>query len=77
VSSLAADHVVAGSFESAARLLHDQLGVVNMEPFRQQFMVMFARMHTSFTAMPGLMPLASYPQRSAAGPKASSLPAVA
>ncbi|CAG0918030.1 unnamed protein product [Notodromas monacha] len=84
-SSLAADHAAAGSFESAARLLHDQLGVVNIEPFKHHFMVMFARSHASFTALPGLMPLDSYPLRGPAtpgggavrGPPPVSLPAVA
>ncbi|PIO57879.1 hypothetical protein TELCIR_20701, partial [Teladorsagia circumcincta] len=34
-SRLVADHVAAGSFESALRLLHDQLGVVNKSPFKK------------------------------------------
>lgn len=42
-SRLAADHVLAGSFDTAARLLHDQLGVVKLEPFRQQFLSTFSR----------------------------------
>ena len=33
-SQLAIDHATAGSFETAFRLLHDQIGVVNFEPFR-------------------------------------------
>ncbi|ODM90352.1 Coatomer subunit alpha [Orchesella cincta] len=33
-SKYAIDHVYAGSFESAARLLYDQIGVVSIEPFR-------------------------------------------
>ena len=42
-SSLPIDHVVAGSFESACRLLHDQTGVVDFAPFRSLFMAHFAR----------------------------------
>ena len=33
-SQMAVDHATAGSFETAFRLLHDQIGVVNFEPFR-------------------------------------------
>lgn len=42
-SRLVADHVVAGSFESAARLLVDQLGIVRLEPFKQLFLTAYAR----------------------------------
>ena len=51
-SSLPIDHVVAGSFESACRLLHDQTGVVDFAPFRSLFMAHFARSRTSYEAMP-------------------------
>ena len=53
-SSLPMDHIVAGSFESACRLLHDQVGVVNFEPYRNHFMTNYARSRTSFTALPML-----------------------
>ena len=33
-SQLAIDHATAGSFETAFRLLNDQIGVVNFEPFK-------------------------------------------
>ena len=33
-SQLAIDHATAGSFETAFRLLHDQIGVINFEPFK-------------------------------------------
>lgn len=42
-SRLVADHVVAGAFESASRLLADQLGIVRMEPFKQLFLTTYAR----------------------------------
>lgn len=47
-SKLAVDHILAGSFETAFRLLHDQVGVVNFEPFKQLFMLSFARSRSSF-----------------------------
>lgn len=47
-SKLVIDHILAGSFESAFRLLHDQIGVVNYEPFKPLFMTSYARSRTSF-----------------------------
>ena len=76
-STLPMDHIVAGSFESACRLLHDQVGVVNFEPYKQHFMTNYARSRTSFTALPLLPSLTGYPQSNwkEAGPK-NGLPAV-
>merc|ERR1711899_495636 len=75
-SSLPVDHIVAGSFESACRLLHDQVGVVNFEPYKQHFMTNYARSRTSFPALPLLPSLTGYPQSNwkEAGPK-QGLPA--
>ena len=61
-SSLPVDHILAGSFESACRLLHDQVGVVNFEAYRMLFMTNFARSKTSSTALPLLPALNNYPQ---------------
>ena len=33
-SQLAVDHATAGAFESAFRILNDQIGVVNFQPFK-------------------------------------------
>ncbi len=77
-SALAIDHIVAGSFESACRLLHDQAGAVNFEPYRALFLAHFARSRTSYEAMPAGAPaLHGYPQSNwkEAGPK-NGLPAV-
>ncbi|TRY70317.1 hypothetical protein TCAL_08254 [Tigriopus californicus] len=76
-SSLPVDHIVAGSFESACRLLHDQVGVVNFEPYKSLFLTNFARSRTTFLALPGLPALNGYPQSNwkEAGPK-NGLPAV-
>lgn len=38
-----ADHVTAGAFDSAVRLLQDQLGIIRIEPFKQHFLTAFAR----------------------------------
>ena len=76
-SSLPIDHIVAGCFESACRLLHDQVGVVNFETYKAHFMTNFARSRTFFTGMPLLPSINGYPQSNwkDAGPK-QGLPAV-
>merc|ERR1712038_1328205 len=65
------------NIESACRLLHDQVGVVNFEKYKPLFMTIYARSGTSFTALPLLPSLTGYPQCNwkDAGPK-QGLPAV-
>lgn len=62
-SQLAIDHVLAGAFESATRLLHDQVGVVNFEPYRQLFLSSYAHSRTSYTGAPAMPSLFAYPAR--------------
>jgi len=62
-SDLAVDHVLAGSFESAARLLNSQIGVVNVSPFKQIFVSTYSRSRASFTALPNMPSLYLYPIR--------------
>ncbi|ODM89352.1 Coatomer subunit alpha [Orchesella cincta] len=62
-SKYAIDHVYAGSFESTARLLYDQIGVVSIEPFRQLFLAAYLKSRASFTALPNLPALPFYPMR--------------
>ncbi|XP_066948012.1 coatomer subunit alpha isoform X1 [Macrobrachium rosenbergii] len=62
-SQLAIDHVLAGAFESATRLLHDQVGVVNFEPYRDLFLSSFAHSRTSYPGAPALPSLSGYPAR--------------
>src|SRR5687768_11425116 len=69
-SKLVVDHVLAGSFESAGRLLHDQIGVIDLIPFKQLFLTTYARSHGTFTALPNLPPLSLYPLRNWKDPKA-------
>jgi len=77
-SQLAIDHVVAGSFDTAFKLLHDQVGVVNFQPFKGRFMEQFARSKGSLPALPLLPSLQVHFHRNwkEAGPK-SGLPAKA
>lgn len=63
-SELPADHVMAGSFESAARLLNSQIGVVNFLPYRKCFLDMFGSSRTVSSWQQHIPPNFSYPQRS-------------
>lgn len=71
--SLPAVHVKSGNFESAARLLQQQIGVVNMEPFRQLFLNVYNKGHAVFTALPNSPPLTLFPMIDA-GKKEIRLP---
>ncbi|XP_052228436.1 coatomer subunit alpha-like [Dreissena polymorpha] len=62
-SQLPVDHVLAGSFETAMRLLHDQVGVVNFEEYRQLFMATYSRSRTCHQGLPSLPPLFGHPHR--------------
>uniref|UniRef100_A0A673L6L9 Coatomer subunit alpha-like n=1 Tax=Sinocyclocheilus rhinocerous TaxID=307959 RepID=A0A673L6L9_9TELE len=62
-SQLAVDHLLAGSFETAMRLLHDQVGVVQFGPYKQLFMQTLSRGRTCYLGLPSLPCLHSYPQR--------------
>lgn len=62
-SKLAVDHILAGSFETAFRLFHDQIGAVKFEPFKQLFLTTFTASHTAFQALSSAPPLYSYLQR--------------
>ncbi|CAD7077616.1 unnamed protein product [Hermetia illucens] len=62
-SPLVADHIKAGSFETAFKLLNEQIGVVNFKPYKALFMTLYTGSRTSFTALPNLPPLHGYPQR--------------
>ncbi|KAJ8928467.1 hypothetical protein NQ314_018972 [Rhamnusium bicolor] len=72
-SQLAADHVAAGSFESASRLLHDQLGVVHFKPYESLFLNLYSSSRTVSTWQQNIPPSFSYPLRNwkDASPKGS------
>lgn len=76
-SQLVVDHILAGAYESAFRLLNSQVGVVEFEPYQSLFLNTYARSKTSFACLPNTPSLYSYPQRNwkDATPK-TSLPAV-
>ena len=62
-SRLVVDHVLAGSFESAFRLLEDQIGAADFEALRPLFLSTYARCRTAYTGLAYLPSLYSYPLR--------------
>ncbi|KAF9921386.1 hypothetical protein BGZ65_010387, partial [Modicella reniformis] len=53
-SPLAADHVAAGAFESAMQLLNRQVGAINFEPLKDQFLSIFQASRTILTSNEGM-----------------------
>jgi coatomer protein complex subunit alpha (xenin) len=72
-SPLAADHIAAGSFESAMQLLHRQVGLVNFGPLKPKFMQIYQASRTYLAANPGLPSLELYVRRDH-GDRTRSLP---
>ncbi|ORY67202.1 coatomer WD associated region-domain-containing protein [Pseudomassariella vexata] len=62
-SPLAADHVAAGSFESAMNVLNRQVGAVNFAPLKDRFLEIYEASKTYLSASPGLPPLVNYVRR--------------
>lgn len=62
-SKLVVDHILAGSFESAFRLLNNQVGVVEFGPYQALFLNTYARSRTSYACLPNIPSLYGYPQR--------------
>jgi coatomer protein complex subunit alpha (xenin) len=62
-SPLAADHIAAGSFESAMNLLNRQVGAVNFAPLKPRFLEIYQASKTYLPASAGLAPLVNYVRR--------------
>ncbi|KAL4779808.1 coatomer WD associated region-domain-containing protein [Aspergillus varians] len=62
-SPLAADHVAAGSFDTAMQLLNRQVGAVHFAPLKPRFLEIFKASKTYLSATPGLPPLVNYVRR--------------
>merc|ERR1712013_708221 len=60
-STLPVDHVLAGNMESACRLLHDQVGVVEFGPYKSHFMSTLSRASTRLSGLPSTPSLPHYP----------------
>ncbi|KAA8910869.1 hypothetical protein TRICI_004012 [Trichomonascus ciferrii] len=66
-SQVPADHVAAGSFESAAQLLNRQAGVVNFAPLKSRFMEVYRASKLYLPATDGLPALPLYMRRGQGG----------
>lgn len=75
-SKLAVDNILAGSFENAMRLLHDQVGIVDFTEYKNLFMQTYARSRTVFTGLPTLQPIYAFPCRNQSQNIKNVLPAV-
>lgn len=62
-SPLAADHVAAGSFESAMQLLNRQIGAVNFEPLKPRFLEIYSASKTYLPANASLPSIVNYVRR--------------
>jgi coatomer subunit alpha len=62
-SLLAVDHIRAGSFETAFKILNEQVGIVNFEPYKKLFSFLYVGAKTSYTCLPNLPSKSSYPHR--------------
>ncbi|RHY21982.1 hypothetical protein DYB25_003707 [Aphanomyces astaci] len=67
-SSVAANHVAAGSFDTAMQLLHRQIGVVNFEPLKPLFLSIYAGSSASVPTQGNVSSLRTYVQRSPSEP---------
>lgn len=62
-SPLPADHIAAGSFDSAMQLLNRQVGAVNFEPLKPRFLEIYQASKSYLPATPGLPPLINHIRR--------------
>lgn len=62
-SPLAADHIAAGSFDTAAQILNRQLGVSNFAPLKSRFLEVYQSSKVYLTATDSLPPLPYYVRR--------------
>jgi coatomer protein complex subunit alpha (xenin) len=62
-SPLAADHIAAGSFETAMQLLNRQIGAVNFSPLESRFEEIYQASRTFLPATPNMPALVNYVRR--------------
>lgn len=75
-SKLVVDHILAGSFETACRLLNEQVAVVNFEPLKTLFMMTWSRSRVALQGLSHLSPIWAYPQRNPHEDFMKGLPAI-
>ncbi|KAK9479515.1 coatomer WD associated region-domain-containing protein [Lipomyces japonicus] len=77
-SPVAADHVAAGSFDSAMQLLNRQVGIVNFAPLKARFLEVYQASKVYLPANEGLPALTTYVRRTKAGTESRQwLPVIA
>lgn len=62
-SQLAADHIRAGSYSSAFKLLNEQVGIIDFTPYKKIFSYLFVGGYTSYACLPHLPSKVNYPKR--------------
>ncbi|KAI4710397.1 hypothetical protein J4E89_004852 [Alternaria sp. Ai002NY15] len=62
-SPLAADHIAAGSFDTAMQLLNRQVGAVNFAPLEERFQEIYQATRTYLPATPNMPSLVNYVRR--------------
>ena len=68
-STLAADHVAAGSFESAMQLMRRQLGIVDFKPLKPYFLALASSSHGVAPGVPSAPSLLAPLLRGGGGPR--------
>ncbi len=76
-STLAVDHVAAGSFDSAMQMLNRQVGAVNFAPLKPLFMTIYSSAHSYISGFPAVGPLSFNIHRTQEGDPRKFLPALA
>lgn len=72
-SQLAADHAAAGSFETAMRILNNQIGAVNFAPLKPYFTQLYMGSRAALPGLASLPPLIVGVQRSTNPPRLPAL----
>lgn len=62
-SQLAADHIRAGHYSTAFKLLNEQVGIVDFAPYKKIFSYLFVGGYTSYACLPQLPSKINYPRR--------------
>ena len=74
-SPLAADHVAAGSFTTAMKLLNRQIGAINFVPMKNSFLSVSSASQVQLNGLPGTAPMGQHVLRNEQNGK-NSLPRV-
>jgi coatomer protein complex subunit alpha (xenin) len=62
-SQLVADHIRAGSYQTAFKILNEQVGVIDFQPYKKIFSYLYAGGYTSYSCLAHLPSKINYPRR--------------